>query len=349
MLGNIPDPAVANIVRFLITPTNALSVISRLSLVSTGVHSKMISTVKHADYYTKTRIIEFLRLSVLKSMHTTMMLECADHPLIDQMNTSMLRAHPYHTIRWLLFDTLERSEFDDQRAFFANTYCLPTFTNDFFEPAVERTRRRMVRFMKDDFEHPAYDSEKYVSDVKKELYKRNLYIGMRLQEKVPVVSKIGCSVYGTSYFKMLIPMLLEPFCALCLKRFTGRCPSHSFFCIPCNGVVIPSTNQVHDTNDFTVSSTLVKICKTCSNQQNYVGVLDQRYHCPLGINSCNHLDHSGGCSCPCHNATMTNLYSEYLGRRRSSNLFNANPYENVWSVHASSEDAGSNENSSYEE
>lgn len=340
MLDKIPKPAIATISRFLITHDNALTVISRLSLVSKEMHSQMIHLVKYADYYTKSRIIEFLRLRVLKSMHTTMVSECANHPFIDQINTSGLCAHPYYTIRWLLFNTLERAVFDEQRAFFTSVYYLPTFTNDFFEPSVERSRKRMVRFMKDDFEHPAYDSARYMSNTKRELYKRVSYIGMRLQEKVPVISSIGCSVYGTTYFKTLIPMVLEPFCAVCLKRFTGRCHGYSHFCITCNGVVIPTHNQIHDIDDYTKPSTLVKICKSCSHKKNVVNGVGH-YHCPLGIDSCDNTDHSGDCNCPCHDATMTSRYSEYLFGMRPFDL-NADPYDHPWSV----DDSSSSDNSS---
>lgn len=330
--------------------TKPFRALMQLSLVSKQFHSLVIHVITTAEIRLKKVLVDQLRTSILKSMHSEMVMECSNHPLMDILNRAGVKAHPYYTIRWLLYGDLERVLMEEERKLFNSVFKFPVFTNDFWDASVERTRQRLTRVLKNDVNHPVYKKKAARDKIKQDLCARSKYIAMRLEKKVPLINLFTTSEFRADYMQVITQMIMEPFCGFCLRRFglSGSDHNSRFFCFTCDGVVSGASSGPHSVNDISSPCTMMRVCRDCAEDNRAIRRMPGAWHCPLMIGNCQIRDHNlQSCGCPCHDHETLRAYNEYLSCRRTK-FYNVDPYENKWSVYPPADDDDSSSESSGE-
>lgn len=295
---------------FLLDDSNCIPFLVEFGTISRRAYTLSQYLIHTASNDLEMKIISWMRKFILLKTNNMMLDRCNGHFAMD--NLANLKAHPYFTIRWLVYEPLPDIAFKKERRFFVNLFNSPYADGVFFTPTGSRTRERLIR------QHN--QTSMTFGYLKKQVLRR-----------IECVSRMYSAWYSNeTLFDRSIGDLLSPFCAFCLKKeeITNR---SSFYCTVCSEVD-PSQNYMFHALPIepTSISTMVPVCKECISAK-LPDCTSVQWHCPIGnMICCNHSHGSRGCKCPCH-SPRNNKALEYIGfkskmERLYSSVFDSSPY-----------------------
>lgn len=322
-VSGLPDFFLAYVITtYLLDDDNSLPFLTDFGLVSRNAYMLSQSIISTAKGKLKKRIVLFVRKLILMDINKQMMKNCAGHFTMDNMMN--IKAHPYFTLRWLVYDPLPSLRFYKERRFMINMFALQYPDNAFWSSAGWRVRMRKIE----------------THSCTPRLFE---YLRHQVFRRTETISKVFSAWYAADFFESVIESIFVPFCAFCLKQEHAVNNTH-MFCTVCNKVD-PTTNFLFHSgySNPTSVSTLVPICKNCVELDLVDPTHEINWHCMYGNIVCcksSHTSHS--CSCPCH-GTSNPLALEYVGFKSKMKSLGASfpvssPYDYAYPATDASDD-----------